>query len=86
MAGATTEADKVRLALDDVLALLRDADEQLLPAVTRMAQNAFTDDDGANLQAVRLARRAICKAKSRVSSLHANGINSEGGNHVTHGG
>lgn len=73
MSGATTDGDMLRLRLDDVLALLREADEQLLPAVTRMAQNARSDDDGRDLLSVRLARRAIAKARGKVSDLHCNG-------------
>ncbi len=70
---ATTEGDKQRMAIEAILAPLCDAEQELRAAVTRMAQQARTQDDAENLAGIIRARTAVKRAQAQASSMHANG-------------
>ena len=75
--GATTERDRQRLALEDILALLVSAETGLTIAWTRMLQNAVTEEDAADLHEVTTARRDVREAKARLARFHPQHLEGE---------
>lgn len=69
---ATTAADRERLALEDVLALLASTDEHLRCALLKLVGWARTNYEKEIIVEVLDARTAARRAATRVSQLHPN--------------
>lgn len=73
MSGATTDGDRLRLALDNILAAQCDARDHLFVAITRLAQRARTREEAEILHKLIQARTALDRAHQAATLLHVNG-------------
>jgi hypothetical protein len=73
MSGATTDGDRLRLALDDILAAQCETREHLFVAITRLAQRARTREEAEILRHLIHARTALGRAHQAVTLLHVDG-------------
>lgn len=68
-----SEADKVRLSMDDALAAIANADQRLMFALTKFMRWAKTDLEAEIALEIIGARKELEEAKRSIAQVHKNG-------------
>jgi len=71
---ATTERDRQRLIVEEVIALCVDADDHLRVALMRMVQRARTSEEASIIQELLEARQQVRAVQNEVLRLHPDRI------------
>ncbi len=67
---ATTDTDRLRLTVENVLANLAEADDSQRVALMRLVQRARTQDEADIITEILTARQAVTRAKTVLMTLH----------------